>query len=211
VAASRLSIVTCGAAGSASSRMLAANAAKSASLAASRAHPRGQAAPQGGGVGPHPDQAHGAAAEVGDPRPPAAGVVDLPGERGRQQDRAAVAPDLASRRGHPAVLVHLDVIVVPRALALTRRPPGRGQGGGHERAVHRVLVQQRGHRPQAREQDACDRGLAGPRRAGHYPRVRGLSRRPGGHPRVHGLSHGLHRGSRGRHRGSNRWHRGSNR
>src|SRR5262249_37081001 len=125
--------------------------------------------------------------ELRGPRPPPAGIVDVLGERRGQQHGAAVGADLPRRGGHPRVLVDLDVLVVPRALALPRGPSRGGEGRGHEGPVHRVLVQQRRGRPERRQQQAGDRALPGSRRAGHHPRRRPpvmASRRggPGGPP-----------------------------
>ena len=134
--------------------------------------PGREPAAQGGGVRPDPDQAHHPAAELGDPGPPPAGVVDLPGERPRQQDRAAVRADLARGGRHARVLVRLDMLVVPRALALAGRTVGRRERRRDERTVHGVLVEQRRHRCERRQQQPRDRALACPRRPGHHPRDR---------------------------------------
>jgi len=131
--------------------------------------PRHQPVPQGGRVGPDPDQPHGPAAEFGGPAGPPLGIVDLLGERRGQQHRAAVRTDLPGGGRHPRVLVHLDVLVVPPALALTGGPPGRGQRGRDERPVHGVLVQQGRGRRQPGQQPPRHRALPGSGRPGHHP------------------------------------------
>jgi hypothetical protein len=134
--------------------------------------PLRQPPPQGPLIRPHPDQAHVAAAELAGPPAPGACVVNLLGERAHQQHRAAVVPDLAGGCRHPAVLVDLYVLVVPGSLALARIPAGRGQRGGHERPVHRVLVEHGRGRSKCRRQQAGDRGLAGAGRTRDDPRGR---------------------------------------
>jgi hypothetical protein len=131
-----------------------------------------QPLPQGPLVRPHPDQAHVAAAEQASPPAPGACVVNLLGERRHQQHRAAMVPDLARGGRHPAVLVNLYVLVVPGALALARVAAGRGQRGGQERPVHRVLVEHGRGRIERHRKQAGGRGLAGPGRARDDPRGR---------------------------------------
>ena len=131
-----------------------------------------QPASQRGRVGAHPDQPDGRPAELVGPLRPARRVVDRRGERAGDQHGAAVGADLPGDGGEPGVLVHLDVRVVPVALALAGGPPGRGERRGDEPAVHGVLVQQRGHRVEQGEQPLGHRGLARPRRPRHDPHVR---------------------------------------
>ena len=115
----------------------------------------------------------------------------------RQQHRAAVGADLTGGGGHARVLVHLDVLVVPGALALVRRTPGGGQRRSDEAAVERVLVEQRRHRaprlPKRREQQVGDRRLARARSTGHHP-DRGAFARTGGSGHHESVTSGPGRG-----------------
>src|SRR6185437_9700117 len=121
-------------------------------------------------------------------------VVDLGGERAGEQDRAAMAADLASRGGHPGVLVLLDVLVVPGSLALPWWPSGGGEDGGDERREHRVLVQQSWRRHQRGEEQPGDGALAGAGRAGHDPGRGEVAHEP----RMTQLCAGTRAGSAGR-------------
>ena len=89
------------------------------------AAPGDQALIQDLGVAGHPDQAHVSPAELLGPFLPRGAIADLAGERADQQYRAAVAADLAGGGGQALIFVDLDVVVVPRTLALTRRASGR--------------------------------------------------------------------------------------
>ena len=166
-----------GAAGLASSRMLAVNRVKSASLAASRPDPR--AASRCRSV---------AASE----RTQTRRTVPPPRSATQARHRRASwicwvnGPD--STTGQPCERIWRAVDVMP-AYSWTlmcssyhgpsRSPAGRpaaAQRRCHERPVHRVLVQQRRRRHERGEQDARHRALTGPGRARPPPRrARGLS------------------------------------
>src|ERR1700683_3423552 len=81
-----------------------------------------------------------------------------------------MCPDLAGGSRHSGVLVHLDVLVVPRTLALPRGAVRGRQKGRHERPVHRVLIEQGRRRFERGEQEVGDRGLTGAGRPGYHPR-----------------------------------------
>ena len=139
-------MAVCGAAGLASSRMLAVNSAKSASLAASRPGTAGgQPMPERGGVraDPVPDapsRRPGPATQARHRRASWICWVNGPDSTtGQPCERISRAVNV-----HARVLVDLDVLVVPRALALTGRAAGRRQRRCHERPVHRVLVRRAG-------------------------------------------------------------------
>ena len=172
-APSRLSTARCGTGGGSSGRMRARKAAKSASLPVSRGEPRAislrrsvaasvrtQTSRTGGPPSSSTHRAQRSASWIAVVK----GPVTSTGQPCARISRA--------HGGEPGVLVHLDVGVVPVAFALARRTARRGERGGHEAAVHRVLVQQRGHRVEQREQPLGHRGLARPRRPRDHPRLR---------------------------------------
>src|SRR5580693_8777555 len=80
-----------------------------------------------------------------------------------------MCPDLAGGSRLSGVLVHLDVLVVPRTLPLPRRTVRGREKGRHERPVHRVLVEQGRRRLERGEQEIGDRGLTGAGRPGYHP------------------------------------------
>ena len=182
-----LSTARCGTSGGTAGRMRAVNASNAASFPASRSRARSSrrrrrvASSQ-----PDPHEPDRIAPELGDPLPPALGVTDPAGEGRHEQDRASPFADLPRDRRHPAVLVDLDVLVVPGALALAVRATRDGEGGGHEAAVEGVLVQQGGHRPQQGQEGVGDGALARPGGARDDPHVRarpGRGRGGSGHAR----------------------------
>jgi hypothetical protein len=109
--------------------------------------------------------------------------AEAPGERdevgvGDRRERAAGSlprrmlsvnrpPSAATQDRHrPASWIWL---VNGRPFPLAGRPPGSRKGSGHERPVHRVLVEQRRHRHKRSEQEPGDRALTSSWRPSHHP------------------------------------------
>lgn len=171
VAASRLSISTCGTGGVTPGSIRARNASKPSSLPLSRPDPRSSIRRRSVAASDRTHTSRSVPPPSSRTQPAhRAGSRIWPVKRGREQHRGATGADLAGGGGHAAVLVDLDLRVVPVARSPGGRPAAASVAATKD--PRRVSLSGIAGTREPGEQQVGDRALARTGRAGDDPGVR---------------------------------------